>query len=165
VAAAIQSPDPAALLRLGQRAGRLGYLDTAIAALERVVEMESPAGSSGLAGSALRSLIELARERYPARVTSYLERLVAVEPADAEVHRALIRLYLREGRSRRALQQMESLAAVLDSTGRRAEAVACLREALAIEPWNESLRRALAHISASGGAAAEDHQNTQGEDR
>ncbi|MBX6772258.1 MAG: tetratricopeptide repeat protein [Chloroflexi bacterium] len=165
VAAAIQPPDPAALLRLGQRAGRLGYLDTAIAALERVVEMESPAGSSGLAGSALRSLIELARERYPARVTSYLERLAAVEPADAEAHRALIRLYLREGRSRRALQQMESLAAVLDSTGRQAEAAACLREALAIEPWNESLRLALVHVSASGSAAAEEYPNAQGEDR
>ncbi|HVC32882.1 MAG TPA: tetratricopeptide repeat protein, partial [Chloroflexota bacterium] len=157
-AAASMTPlDPASQLRFAQRCRGLQFGDDAVAALERVLDLEAATGSAACSPSALRLLIDLSRPSEPRRALAYLERLTRVCPTDWEARRALVAEYLGSGRIRWALGELRSLASNLGEAGRWPDAASALREALALDPWNADLiaeaARALAEAGQSDAAA------------
>ncbi len=83
-----------------------------------------------------RFLIHLVRSGQGVKVFAILEDLLELRPADADVADRLVRLYLRQGRKKKALELLNSLGEAQLDAGEKQAATKTIERILALEPSN-----------------------------
>lgn len=150
-AASLPPLEPASQLRLARRFLAAGRYDDAVVAFEQVCALEDAAGTAELSETALRALIDLTSARDPRRALGYRVQRVRLSQSEWAARQELATAYLRDGRLRHALAEVQSLARQLSAAGHWTAAADYYREAVLLDPWDTTLLAEAAHALEEAG--------------
>jgi len=123
--------------------------------LETLAEDQLRCGLESRATANLRLALEHCRKGDQRRALRLREKLVKLDPHDAQLHRDLIAAYLKAGRASQALAEARHWAESSLDGGTPEEAVQALTQVLQLDPWNAEARRKLQALKATPDGAAD----------
>ncbi len=136
---------------------QLAQVDLALDKYNEALQLASSSGDeTGWKVNILHRLGDVYNQRVDwAQATMAYESIVALSSNDERAQLALVDLYFKQGENEKALQSLDSLLSVYQSTGKTQEILAVLQEAVQARPEEMGLRSRLAAAFARQGMTGE----------
>ena len=132
--------------RLGRMLLDANLIEEGLAELDAAAKLISADGRAAEAADLIRLMLDISRQRDPARALALRETLTQLTPDDVEARFDLIDAYIKLGRSIRAESEAQQLVDYLLREYRLSEAARALRVVIQLAPWNIDDRVRLGHV-------------------